>query len=47
MKIIKDMIETPSIPFSTIIKYGIIDNTMCIFEDIIKKKTEWGVEYLT
>ena len=47
MKILKDMIETPTIPFSTIVNQRIIENTLQIFEDILEKKTEWGVENLT
>lgn len=46
MKIVKDMIQSPTIPFSTVVNYKILENTIVIIEDFINQKQDWCADSL-
>jgi len=46
MKIVKDMILTPSVQFSTIVNYKLIEHTLMIMEELINTKQDWCAEDL-
>jgi hypothetical protein len=46
IKIVKNMIETPLIQFSTLVKYRVIENTLEILQDMLDQKHDWCVDVL-
>ena len=46
IKIIKNFVETPEVPYSTVSGYKILENTLEIIENMITQKQDWCIDSL-